>query len=50
MKALPDLLSDARTATASGNDDDRGAGFAALGKALQLAGHVACGWARPTLL
>ncbi|MFD5033871.1 helix-turn-helix domain-containing protein [Streptomyces sp. NPDC058220] len=41
MKALPDLLSDARTATASGNEDDRGAGFAALGKALQLAGHVA---------
>ncbi|MFF3895516.1 helix-turn-helix domain-containing protein [Streptomyces sp. NPDC001812] len=41
MKALPDLLSDARTATASGDDDDRKAGFAVLGKALQLAGHVA---------
>ncbi|MER7664520.1 MULTISPECIES: helix-turn-helix transcriptional regulator [unclassified Streptomyces] len=41
MKALPDLLSDARTATASGDEDDRRAGFAALGKALQLAGHVA---------
>lgn len=41
MKALPDLLSDARTATASSDDDDRKAGFAVLGKALQLAGHVA---------
>ncbi|MFD8911006.1 helix-turn-helix domain-containing protein [Streptomyces sp. NPDC059575] len=41
MKALPDLLADARTATASDDEDDRGAGFAALGKALQLAGHVA---------
>ncbi|MEU4148869.1 helix-turn-helix domain-containing protein [Streptomyces sp. NPDC026659] len=41
MKALPDLLADARTATASDDEDGRGAGFAALGKALQLAGHVA---------
>ncbi|MGA4846496.1 helix-turn-helix domain-containing protein [Streptomyces sp. G5(2025)] len=41
MKALPDLLLDARTATAADNDDGRRAGFAALGKALQLAGHVA---------
>ncbi|MGW0599974.1 helix-turn-helix domain-containing protein [Streptomyces sp. NPDC002776] len=41
MKALPDLIADARTAAASVDDDDRGAGFAALGKALQLAGHVA---------
>ncbi len=41
MKALPDMISDAHTATASTNDDGRGAGFAALGKALQLAGHVA---------
>lgn len=41
MKALPDLLSDARTATAAGAEDDSRAGFAALGKALQLAGHVA---------
>ncbi|MGC5344099.1 helix-turn-helix domain-containing protein [Streptomyces sp. DT171] len=40
MKALPDLLSDARSATAPGGDDDRGAGFAVLGKALQLGGHV----------
>ncbi|WP_211126723.1 helix-turn-helix domain-containing protein [Streptomyces yatensis] len=40
MKALPDVISDARTATASANDDRR-AGFAALAKALQLAGHVA---------
>ena len=41
MKALPDLISDARSATASGSDDDRAAAFAALGKALQLGGHVA---------
>ncbi|MEU8624075.1 helix-turn-helix transcriptional regulator [Streptomyces sp. NPDC048669] len=41
MKALPDMLSDARTATASESEDDRRAGFAARGKALQLAGHVA---------
>lgn len=41
MKALPGLLADARTATAADNDGDRQAGHAALGKALQLAGHVA---------
>ncbi|MEW2316541.1 helix-turn-helix domain-containing protein [Streptomyces bauhiniae] len=41
MKALPDLISDARTATASADEDDRKAGFAVLAKALQLAGHVA---------
>ncbi|MYS43671.1 helix-turn-helix domain-containing protein [Streptomyces sp. SID5998] len=41
MKALPELIADARAAAASGDDDLRGAGFAALGKALQLAGHVA---------
>lgn len=41
MKALPDMISDARTATVSADGEDRGSGFAALGKALQLAGHVA---------
>ncbi|MEV0259627.1 helix-turn-helix transcriptional regulator [Streptomyces sp. NPDC050732] len=41
MKALPDMIADARTATVSGDQDDRDVGFAALGKALQLAGHVA---------
>ncbi|MFF0729271.1 helix-turn-helix domain-containing protein [Streptomyces sp. NPDC004134] len=41
MKALPDLISDARSATASGDEDDRRDAFAALGKVLQLAGHVA---------
>ncbi|MGD9483628.1 helix-turn-helix transcriptional regulator [Streptomyces sp. TRM70308] len=41
MQVLPGLISDARAATVSGSDDDRGTGFAALGKALQLAGHVA---------
>ncbi|MFJ2813833.1 helix-turn-helix domain-containing protein [Streptomyces sp. NPDC091279] len=39
MKALPDMLADARGAALHG--DDREAGAAALGKALQLAGHVA---------
>ncbi len=41
MKALPDLISGARTATVSEDEDDRRAGFAILAKALQLAGHVA---------
>ncbi|MBB5108037.1 helix-turn-helix domain-containing protein [Streptomyces spectabilis] len=41
MKALPDLISDARTATVSGSGSDQGASFSALGKVLQLAGHVA---------
>ncbi|MEU5820692.1 helix-turn-helix transcriptional regulator [Streptomyces sp. NPDC047803] len=41
MKALPDLIADARTATASADGELRRAGFGALGKALQLAGHVA---------
>ncbi|MFH8292719.1 helix-turn-helix domain-containing protein [Streptomyces sp. NPDC018059] len=43
MKALPDMITDARAATVlgDGDGDARGAGFAALGKALQLAGHVA---------
>lgn len=41
MKALPGLIADARTATASADGEVRRAGFGALGKALQLAGHVA---------
>ncbi|MEU3981039.1 helix-turn-helix domain-containing protein [Streptomyces sp. NPDC026672] len=41
MKALPDLIADARSASAHGSDDDRQGGYAALGKVLQLAGHVA---------
>ncbi|MFD0020779.1 helix-turn-helix domain-containing protein [Streptomyces sp. NPDC058382] len=41
MIALPDLISDARGATYADNDDHRRAGYAALGKVLQLAGHVA---------
>ncbi|MEU6990512.1 helix-turn-helix transcriptional regulator [Streptomyces sp. NPDC046465] len=41
MKTLPDMIADARSATVAGDDADRGAGSAALGKALQLAGHVA---------
>ncbi|MCF3122909.1 helix-turn-helix transcriptional regulator [Streptomyces arenae] len=41
MKALPNLVSDARAATVPGHGDGQGGGFAALGKALQLAGHVA---------
>ncbi|MEV7191223.1 helix-turn-helix transcriptional regulator [Streptomyces sp. NPDC093510] len=43
MKALPDMIADARAASVwgEGGADGRSAGFAALGKALQLAGHVA---------
>lgn len=41
MKALPDLISEARSASVSGSHDDCAAGFAALAKALQLGGHVA---------
>ncbi|WJV47386.1 helix-turn-helix domain-containing protein [Streptomyces flavofungini] len=41
MKALPDLIADARSAAAAGDSVGRGSGFAALGKVLQLAGHVA---------
>lgn len=41
MKTLPDVVSDAHAATVSANENERSAGFAALGKALQLAGHVA---------
>ncbi|MGW2278291.1 helix-turn-helix domain-containing protein [Streptomyces sp. NPDC001770] len=41
MDALPGLLAEARSATVPGpGGGDCGAGFAALGKALQLAGHV----------
>ncbi|RII13781.1 Helix-turn-helix protein [Streptomyces sp. YIM 130001] len=41
LKALPGLIADARSASVRQHEDDRGAGFAALAKALQLAGHVA---------
>ncbi|SCD36433.1 Transcriptional regulator, contains XRE-family HTH domain [Streptomyces sp. DvalAA-14] len=41
MQALPDLISEAHSASLSGSDEDREGGFAALGKALQLGGHVA---------
>ncbi|MEU6125977.1 helix-turn-helix transcriptional regulator [Streptomyces sp. NPDC047123] len=55
MKALPDLIADARAAAfavggnadvqgdidADGGRGERGSGYAALSKALQLAGHVA---------
>ncbi|WP_329042102.1 helix-turn-helix domain-containing protein [Streptomyces sp. NBC_00178] len=41
MSALPDMLLDARAATASQDEGERETGFACLGKALQLAGHVA---------
>ncbi|WP_078965009.1 helix-turn-helix domain-containing protein [Streptomyces aureocirculatus] len=40
LKSLPDLITDARSATVTGDYDTRGAGFAALGKVLQLSGHV----------
>ncbi|WP_329370083.1 helix-turn-helix domain-containing protein [Streptomyces sp. NBC_00669] len=41
MKVLPGLIADARSAAVTGSEKGRGAGFAALGKALQLGGHVA---------
>ncbi|MGW5093296.1 helix-turn-helix domain-containing protein [Streptomyces nodosus] len=41
MELLPDVITDARFASAVGADDERAAGQAALGKALQLGGHLA---------
>ncbi len=41
MKVLPELIADARSAAATGGEEERGLGFAALAKALQLGGHVA---------
>ncbi|WP_406285870.1 helix-turn-helix domain-containing protein [Streptomyces sp. NBC_00209] len=41
MTALPELIADARAAAASSEGEVQWAGFGALGKALQLAGHVA---------
>ncbi|MFI2431858.1 helix-turn-helix domain-containing protein [Streptomyces sp. NPDC018693] len=41
MELLPDIITDARFAAAVGGDDERAAGQAALGKALQLGGHLA---------
>jgi transcriptional regulator with XRE-family HTH domain len=41
MSALPGIVDDARFLACVGTPDDRAAGQAALGKALQLAGHLA---------
>lgn len=41
MEVLPGIIADARLAAAVGSADERGAGQAALGKALQLGGHLA---------
>lgn len=41
MDLLPGIIADARFAAAVGTADERAAGQAALGKALQLAGHLA---------
>ncbi|MEU9775397.1 helix-turn-helix transcriptional regulator [Streptomyces sp. NPDC047968] len=41
MTTLPDVIADARFTAAVGGDDERAAGQAALGKALQLGGHLA---------
>ncbi|MEU0739345.1 helix-turn-helix transcriptional regulator [Streptomyces sp. NPDC006134] len=41
MDVLPGIIADARFAAAVGNADEKAAGQAALGKALQLAGHLA---------
>ncbi|MFK0119906.1 helix-turn-helix domain-containing protein [Streptomyces sp. NPDC090994] len=41
MTALPGIVNDARFLASVGTSEDRSAGQAALGKALQLAGHLA---------
>ncbi|MEU3525207.1 helix-turn-helix domain-containing protein [Streptomyces sp. NPDC038707] len=41
MEVLPGMVDDARFAAAVGTTDERAAGEAALGKTLQLAGHLA---------
>lgn len=41
MEALPGIITDARLLTAVGDAEQRAAGQAALGKALQLGGHLA---------
>ncbi|MFE2701760.1 helix-turn-helix domain-containing protein [Streptomyces mirabilis] len=41
MEALPGIITDARFASAVGYAEERAAGQAALGKSLQLAGHLA---------
>ncbi|MEV8524691.1 helix-turn-helix transcriptional regulator [Streptomyces sp. NPDC052000] len=41
MEALPGIIADARLAAAVGTPEQRAAGQAALGKALQLGGHLA---------
>jgi transcriptional regulator with XRE-family HTH domain len=41
MDALPGIITDARFTASVGNVDQRAAGQAALGKSLQLAGHLA---------
>ncbi|MFD9794349.1 helix-turn-helix domain-containing protein [Streptomyces sp. NPDC059070] len=41
MDVLPGIIADARLAAAVGSGDERAAGQAALGKALQLGGHLA---------
>ncbi|MGP3949143.1 helix-turn-helix domain-containing protein [Streptomyces sp. 7N604] len=41
METLPGIIADARFAAAVGNADQRAAGQVALGKALQLGGHLA---------
>ncbi|SCK49982.1 Transcriptional regulator, contains XRE-family HTH domain [Streptomyces sp. WMMB 714] len=40
MKALPDLIAESRSATVAARPEDRAAAFAALGKVLQLGGHL----------
>lgn len=41
LEVLPGIITDASFATVVGSADERGAGQAALGKTLQLAGHLA---------
>ncbi|MEU3961934.1 helix-turn-helix domain-containing protein [Streptomyces buecherae] len=49
MEQLPGTINDARLLAAVGDPDQRAAGQTALGKALQLSGHLALQLARPDL-
>ncbi|EPH46543.1 hypothetical protein STRAU_0515 [Streptomyces aurantiacus JA 4570] len=49
MAVLPGIIADARFAAAVGTPEERAAGQAALGKALQLGGHLAIGLGKSDL-
>ncbi|MDI3409512.1 helix-turn-helix domain-containing protein [Streptomyces cavernicola] len=49
LKVIPKLIAEARSVTVSVSEEDRIAGFAALAKVLQLAGHLAVRMAKTDL-